>query len=313
MKDPGLSKSSFCFNGNCYQLTESKSENKFKKFDNIYLDINDSWNDEEIEQVFSVFKSQKLWVYNAGKIKSVKSAGDEVISQLHDLSFNHIPLYLVDSTNSLIIAKYSGISPNVGDLKSSGFSRKTKEFMASTSFIPDVFSLNYLNDYWGTLNQLQLLNVSYGDLNELKDMVVNHRFEFKSENDDLVYIDQAEMMIMKTDSSARSEAPDHLLRLFGYNQILKKIGRKFYDREQYEDDLLHIANEAFVLSPISSMVVLETDNDYDRFGIKKNKNSLSNAKMKSSGSVPEPHEWVLIFLGVVILVYLYRRKVNMAA
>ncbi len=313
MKDPGLSKNSFCFNGNCYQLTESKSENKFKQYDNIYLDINDSWNDEEIEQVFSVFKNQKLWVYNAGKIKSVKSAGDEVISQLHDLSFNHIPLYALDSTNSLIITKNSGIAPNVGDLKSSGFAIKTKKFMANTSFVPDVFSLNYLNDYWGTLNQLQLVNVSYGDLNELKDMVINHRFEYKSENDDLVYIDQAEMMIVKTDSSAKSEAPDHLLRLFGYNQILKKIGRKFYDREQCEDDLLHIANEAFVLSPISSMVVLETDNDYDRFGIKENKNSLSNAKMKSSGSVPEPHELVLIFLGGVILMYLYRRKVNMAA
>ena len=115
------------------------------------------------------------------------------------------------------------------------------------------------------------------------------------------------MMITKADTDVKSEAPDHLLRLFGYNQILKKIGRKFYNREQYEDELIGVANEAFVLSPISSMVVLETDKDYENHGIKKNKNSLSNANMKS-GSVPEPHEWALILLGGLILMYLYKRN-----
>ena len=162
----------------------------------------------------------------------------------------------------------------MAELSKSRFTIETKQFLSSSQFVPDVYSFNYLNDYWSTLNQLQLVNVQYGNLDTLKEMVINHRFEEKSVAENEVYIDQAQMMISKLDTNVKSEAPDHLLRLFGYNQILKKIGRKYYNKEQYEDELLSVANEAFVLSPISSMVVLETDKDYDDHGIKKNKNSL---------------------------------------
>lgn len=306
MDAPKLSNKPFCFNGNCYSVKNSTSSKKFKQYDNIYLDINNSWSIDDVEQTMALFRTKNLFVYD-GKITKVLSPDDTAVHQLRSYSFNHIQLGKVDSTNSLIITKNSGISPNMAELSKSRFTIETKQFLSSSQFVPDVYSFNYLNDYWSTLNQLQLVNVQYGNLETLKEMVINHRFEEKSIAENEVYIDQAQMMISKLDTNVKSEAPDHLLRLFGYNQILKKIGRKYYNKEQYEDELLSVANEAFVLSPISSMVVLETDKDYDDHGIKKNKNSLSNAKMKS-GSVPEPHEWALIFLGGLMLIWTYKKR-----
>jgi hypothetical protein len=54
--------------------------------------------------------------------------------------------------------------------------------------------------------------------------------------------------------------------------------------------------------------VLETQQDYQRFGIDENKNSLKNASMKSSGAVPEPQEWMLIILAAGVVVYLVTRQ-----
>jgi hypothetical protein len=47
--------------------------------------------------------------------------------------------------------------------------------------------------------------------------------------------------------------------------------------------------------------VLETQKDYDRFNIENSKNSLQNASLQSKGAVPEPHEWALIIIAVLVI------------
>jgi hypothetical protein len=61
------------------------------------------------------------------------------------------------------------------------------------------------------------------------------------------------------------------------------------------------AVKAYVVSPVSSLVVLETKKDYERFGIEDSKNSLRNASLQSKGAVPEPHEWALIIIAVLVV------------
>jgi hypothetical protein len=58
-----------------------------------------------------------------------------------------------------------------------------------------------------------------------------------------------------------------------------------------------------VVSPVSSLIVLETKEDYERFGIKDKDNSLYNATKNSSGAVPEPHEWALIIVFVLFIAF----------
>ena len=105
-----------------------------------------------------------------------------------------------------------------------------------------------------------------------------------------------------------STAPDHLMRLFTYNNVLKSVGKNHFHLKSLENELITEAQEAHVVTPISSLLVLETQADYDRFDIKKSKNSLDNASISNSGSVPEPHEWILILLVAMLTLYFYLKK-----
>jgi hypothetical protein len=76
------------------------------------------------------------------------------------------------------------------------------------------------------------------------------------------------------------------------------------------DTLVEEAREAYIVTPFSSLVVLETKEDYDRFNIKDSENSLKNASLQSKGAVPEPHEWALIILACLMLFYVKTRRVS---
>jgi XrtN system VIT domain protein len=111
------------------------------------------------------------------------------------------------------------------------------------------------------------------------------------------------MLIAATDAPAPSTAtaPDHLLRLFAYNDILRQVRGDYAKPEALREDLVAAARQAYVVTPLSSLVVLETQKDYDRFGITASKDSLKNASIHSSGAVPEPHEWLLILTAVLVM------------
>ena len=83
---------------------------------------------------------------------------------------------------------------------------------------------------------------------------------------------------------------------------IKALGKSFAEGDE--------ARFYSVANAISSLIVLETIKDYERFDIQENKNSLKNASTNSSGSVPEPHEWALILLLASSLLYFkfYRNK-----
>ena len=98
------------------------------------------------------------------------------------------------------------------------------------------------------------------------------------------------------------------MRLFSYNHIMQKLGKGLLFNRPIEDSLVQEARKAYVVTPVSSMVVLETQKDYDRFGINDNINSLGNAALTSKGAAPEPHEWVLIVIVVIGLFYIIRKK-----
>ena len=71
---------------------------------------------------------------------------------------------------------------------------------------------------------------------------------------------------------------------------------------------MNLAKDANIVTPISSLIVLETDEDYKNNGIEKNVDTLGNASINNDGAVPEPHEWLLIILGSTILFFYYRKN-----
>lgn len=157
-------------------------------------------------------------------------------------------------------------------------------------------------------------------MSELEELLSNNKFWTEPADANQICLTDAHIKLtMEPDANemAQNDAPDHIFRLFAYNDLLRKIGRQYFDREALEEQWLRQAEEAFVVSPISSLIVLETDRDYDRFDIDENENSLNNVQgpkkvvkntqnfgklIGNSGATPEPHEWVLIVIvGMVAL------------
>lgn len=96
-----------------------------------------------------------------------------------------------------------------------------------------------------------------------------------------------------------STAPDHLLRLFAYRQILQQLKGRLpgsYPDADWDTGAPpeQIAQEAGIVSPVSSLVVLEKRSDYDQFNIRESRNSLQNASLHDKGAVPEPGEWAIL-------------------
>ena len=102
-----------------------------------------------------------------------------------------------------------------------------------------------------------------------------------------------------------SDGPDHLMRLFAYNDIMRRLGQNGLNDSLDHSELVQEAQAAYVVSPVSSLIVLETQQDYDRFDIKESQQSLKNASAKSNGAVPEPHEWILIAIAAGIAFFLF--------
>ena len=75
-----------------------------------------------------------------------------------------------------------------------------------------------------------------------------------------------------------------------------------------QNQYITLAKEANIVTPISSLIVLETDTDYENNGIEKNVNTLGNASMNNDGAVPEPHEWLMIILGLGLIFFYYKKS-----
>ncbi len=112
--------------------------------------------------------------------------------------------------------------------------------------------------------------------------------------------------------SITQQGPDHLLRLFAYRSILEGLSGQLPAENPGLDGatseaLVRTAEEAHIVSPVSSLIVLERA-DYGRFNITESKNSLKNATLQGNGAVPEPGEWALIIGVVFILLYIRYRS-----
>jgi XrtN system VIT domain protein len=108
--------------------------------------------------------------------------------------------------------------------------------------------------------------------------------------------------------NVKKDGVDHIMRLFAYNHIMRGLKGNLFPESYNDSGFVAEAEQAYVVTPVSSLVVLESQKDYDRFGIKRSGNTLDNATLASNGAVPEPHEWALILLAVAVLIYAYYGK-----
>lgn len=304
----------FVFNGNAYTIQAYEPVRSTVATSAIYLDINHSWTRADMRTIFGMAGNIPVKTFAGDKFVSLtKENFREFVEPLLDNRFSLFPFHRIpDPAGALVITKSTKVSPALTDLEGSVFRQKLADRLADPAF-PKIrlYDLGTrLSPYLASLKAARAFRYEQGNLPQLRDLLNKSLFAEDPETPDKVVIDEAKAAIVRqADSSTTGTAPDHLMRLFAYNHILQQTGKGLITGSQGQEHLVAAAKEAYVVSPISSLVVLETQQDYDRFGIHDEGSSLKNASLNGNGAVPEPHEWALIILAIVSLyIYLNRRR-----
>lgn len=305
----------FSFNGKGYTIKPYALQRSPVITNAVYLDVNQSWSDKDISEVLSLVGTTPVYVWADERMME---ADREILKALQKQRFSLFPLYkITDPAHALLITKSTAVSPSLDELEGSTFKTELSAFLSNPT-LPKIRLLDLgeqLSPYLKSLKEFRVFRYEKGGILLLKVLMDSKTFAGDIESGTKVVIDQANIEIeQREDSVTTGAAPDHLMRLFAYNHIMQKAGKGLITRSEGQDSLVTVAQQAYVVSPVSSLVVLETQADYDRFNIKDADNSLKNASMKSNGAVPEPHEWALIILALLAFTYVKLRpkwnKVN---
>jgi XrtN system VIT domain protein len=312
LKAPPLSNASFSFQGYHYSLEASQPSMEAFSPEIILLDLNREWNWLEVQAVWELVKEKEVFAYVPAEVRLTEENLWPTFQQVQQQQFSLPPLYRLNQpANTLVISHSPENSPLLHDLEGSTYASKMGEFLAGNEGRIHWYNLGKaVSPLLKSLKELRLLHYAEGDLDQLQGHLLQQEFPQINETEDLAHLPAAGLNLRRTEGElAASGAPDHLLRFFAYQQLLRSIGPHYFEREALEESWIKTAEHAFVVSPISSLVVLETQEDYERFDIDENENTLGNANLSGDGSVPEPHEWVLIgLIGLVLGWQLLRNR-----
>jgi XrtN system VIT domain protein len=277
-------------------------------FRDVYLDINNSWSSAELESIYPLLKDYNVYAYIENDFLRVSEDNwKDITSGLGQANFSLFPFHHIKETEkAVVVTKGKELSPYLQDVKTSAFADGIKQYFASGKKVY-LFNLEGgTSTYIKSLKELRAFNFTQGNLTKLFDILRSKSFPLVEESEDRIVLHESDMVIekkLKAETGASNNAPDHLLRLFAYNNIMRQVGTNFFNDDFINEKLVDEAATAYVVSPVSSLIVLETKEDYERFGIKDKDNSLHNATKNSSGAVPEPHEWALIIVFLIFVVF----------
>lgn len=298
---------SFAWKNKVYEVNEiQKTVIQFIPSE-IILDLNNSWTIKQIESFVNLDR-KNLFVYINGKKKEINKENYRAIElDFEDLQYSLLPLYKI-TKNSLIITKCGTFSANFEELKDSNYLKKIRTETKQRN-LKVINISSEINPFWQTAKEQKYVDYFQTNLKNSLKMINQNQFNLFKVEPNAVNIEPANICIKesaKTDS-LRTKGPDHIYRMYAFGKVLKEQV-KIQGDTLVPNRYVELAKDANIVTPISSLIVLETDKDYKKNGIEKNVNTLGNASINNDGSVPEPHEWLLIILGSTILFFYYRKN-----
>lgn len=314
MEPVKLSENSFRFNNDDYILKEMSAQDRTLSIEEVYLDITKAWNKEQYDNVLSATFGKKVFTWLPEKVEITNDNKEAVWEEVKHNQFSMPFLYdITRPKNTVVITNSGPTSPILGDLKGTDYAYKTTEYLVNNGEKIHVINIgDELSPFWRSLLELRLIEYERTAYNNVAGIVKSTKYKVAIEDSNMIAIHQSHLSIVKlptVNPRSVNKAPDHLLRLFAYNDVLRKVGKHYFEKEKYETELFREAEEGYVVTPVTSMIVLESDADYKRMGIDENINTVGNAGIIGGGAVPEPHEWLLIGLVVaLILRNLYKNK-----
>jgi hypothetical protein len=104
-----------------------------------------------------------------------------------------------------------------------------------------------------------------------------------------------------TEAQGAGTGSPHIVRLWGAGKLA--AGGAFRDEERTQ--AIALAHQLNIITPVSGAVVLETEEDYKR-------NGLPVPSADKVPSVPEPHEWAMIAIVILLIGYAQRHRLRMS-
>ena len=273
----------------------------------IILDLNTNWTAKQIESFVNLNK-KNMYVFINGQKTAINKENFKAIQlDFEDFHYSLLPLYKL-AENSLIVTKSGTFSANFEDLEDSNYLKKIKTETKQRNIRVVNVSAD-INPFWQTVKEQKYVDYFQTSLKNSLKMIEQHQFILFKSAKNTINIEPAQISIQENvkDSISKSNGTNHIYRMYAFGKVLEehvKIQADTLANNQY----VELAKDANIVTPVSSLIVLETDEDYKKNGIEKNINTLGNASINNDGSVPEPHEWLLIIIGTITLYFYYRKN-----
>jgi XrtN system VIT domain protein len=272
----------------------------------IIVDLNSNWSSAELKEILFQ-KDNTYFVYvNREKVEINSTNYEAVFDQFKNLQYALLPLYNLP-VNSLVITKSGKFSANFEELQTSNYLAKIRKSTKDKK-LKVINISNEINPYWQTVKEQNYVTYLQTDLENCLKLMKEQQFVSYPNTGNSVNIESSNISIQEhNNSSAPSHGSSHLFRMYAFNKVLEEQVAIKNDSFM-ENQFVTLAKEANIVTPISSLIVLETDADYENNGIEKNVNTLGNASINNDGAVPEPHEWLMIAMGLGLVFFYYKRS-----
>ncbi|MCE9599564.1 MAG: XrtN system VIT domain-containing protein [Spirochaetia bacterium] len=226
--------------------------------------------------------------------------------------FNLFPLYFAQNRGLKqpfwIVSSESSSIP-LGELRDSKRFTLTQEAAARRADPEKIAVLNGKpSEYVASLIDLGQVEQVGSSLEDVIRILKEQRVMLPVDDDNVVTLPFAGLTLEKGDEDVKRPGSDLLVRLVIHEKLRRQLGRRFFDRDLENGDLVELAREGMIVSPVSTLIVLETENDYKRFGIEEGASLLGQSQLESPGGAPEPAEWILIVCVLLGLFFFFRMR-----
>ncbi|MGN6421443.1 MAG: XrtN system VIT domain-containing protein, partial [Pseudobacter sp.] len=216
----------FHFNGHSYSVKPYQHQRAPFQAGKIYLDINKAWTMEEYEAALQLPGKHEFFVAEDEQLVQVTEENRiRLFKGLHKRQFSLFPVHNIKvSDSALLITKGPEQSPNLNELKGTTFLEELKTYLAPKPRLRLFCIDGALQPYLRSLKEYRVFHYDQGSMDDCSLLLARKEFSMDIENDNQVVIDHSNMMITRKDDSVnvKSDAPDHLMRLFAYNHIMQQ-------------------------------------------------------------------------------------------
>ncbi|WP_309642203.1 XrtN system VIT domain-containing protein [Flavobacterium sp.] len=299
----------FVWKDNEYRINKIEKETSQFTPSEIILDLNSFWTTDEVK-AFLNQKDQKYFTYYNNQKQEINDANYEVVlSQFINLHYSLLPLYLLHE-NSLVVTKCGTFSANFEELEASDYLKKIKSEVKQKQ-IRVINISEDINPFWQTIKEQKYVEYSNTNIKSAIQLINNNQFISLKKPENSVAIEPSNICIQQQPKKANSvsNGSNHIYRMYAFGKVLEEQV-KIQQDSTASNPYVTLAKDANIVTPISSLIVLETDEDYKKNGIEKNVNTLGNANINEGSAAPIGHRWILIVVAL-ILAFFYFNKIKL--